>query len=151
MKLTMRSPIVYVAGAAALVALLVIARPVLNPAANPAEQSSNPSVAAARPLPAVPVVDLDLDRLRIAPVAQGVRDHRRKAVRLSAVGHSVSTALPTNWRAINRSATAGELSLLLPSVLRAGHATARFWFRLPTPAIRVGRAPSRRSNRSVVR
>ena len=66
MKLTMRSPIVYVAGAAALVALLVIARPVLNPAANPAEQSSNPSVAAARPLPAVPVVDLDLDRLRIA-------------------------------------------------------------------------------------
>jgi hypothetical protein len=66
MKLTMRSPIVYVAGAAALVALLVIARPVLNPAANPAEQSSNPSAAAARPLPDVPVVDLDLDRLRIA-------------------------------------------------------------------------------------
>ena len=66
MTLTMRSPIVYVAAAAAFVALLVIARPVLNPAANPAEQSSNPAVATAGPLPVVPVVDLNLDRLRVA-------------------------------------------------------------------------------------
>lgn len=66
MKLTLRSPIVYVAAAAAAVALLVIARPALNPAANPADQSSNPAAAAAGPLPDVPVVDLDLDRLRVA-------------------------------------------------------------------------------------
>ena len=66
MKLTLRSPIVYVAAAAAFVALLVIARPTLYPAANPAEQSSNPSMATAGPLPVIPVVDLDLDRLRIA-------------------------------------------------------------------------------------
>lgn len=65
MKVTLRSPIVYVAAAAAFVALLVIARPALNPAANPAEQSSNPSVATG-PLPVVPVIDLDLDRLRVA-------------------------------------------------------------------------------------
>jgi hypothetical protein len=65
MKLTVRSPIVYVAAAAALVALLVIARPALNPAANPTEQSSNASVATG-PLPDVPVIDLDLDRLRVA-------------------------------------------------------------------------------------
>jgi hypothetical protein len=71
MKLTLRSPIVYVAGAAVFVALLVIARPVLYPAANPAEQSSNPSVASAGPLPVVPVVDLDLDRLRVAGRALG--------------------------------------------------------------------------------
>ena len=66
MKLTMRSPLVYVAGAAVFVALLVIARPVLNLSAIPAEQSSNPPVATAGPPPVVPVVDLDLDRLRRA-------------------------------------------------------------------------------------
>src|SRR5688572_29186999 len=71
MKLTLRSPIVYVAGAAVFVALLVIARPVLNPAANPGEQSSNPAVTSAGPLPVVPVVDLDLDRLRVAGRALG--------------------------------------------------------------------------------
>lgn len=64
MKLTMRSPIAYVAGAAVLVALLVIARPVLNPPAAPVRQSSNQSVATAGQTPAVPVVDLNLDRLR---------------------------------------------------------------------------------------
>ena len=66
MKIVLRRPIVYVAAAAVLVALLVIARPVLNPTANPAQQSSNPSVAATTQAPAVPVVNLDLDRLRAA-------------------------------------------------------------------------------------
>jgi hypothetical protein len=62
----MRRPIVYVVAAAAIVALLVIARPVLNPSTNPLEQTSNPSVGATGPAPAVPVVDLNLDRLRAA-------------------------------------------------------------------------------------
>jgi hypothetical protein len=60
----MRRPIVYVAAAAAVVTLLVIARPVISPSANPVEQSSNRSVATPGPLPVVPVVDLNLDRLR---------------------------------------------------------------------------------------
>ena len=64
MKLPMRGPIAYVAGAAVLVALLVIARPVLNPPTVPARQSSNQSVATAGQAPVVPVVDLALDRLR---------------------------------------------------------------------------------------
>jgi hypothetical protein len=64
MKLTMSRPIVYVAAAAALVALLVIARPVLNPSTNPLQRTSNPSVVATGGAPAVAVVDLDLDRLR---------------------------------------------------------------------------------------
>ena len=66
MKVAFRRPIVYVTGAAVLIALLVIARPVLNPTASPVQQSSNPSVAAASQAPAVPVVNLDLDRLRAA-------------------------------------------------------------------------------------
>ena len=64
MKLTMRRPIAYVAGAAVLLALLVIARPVLNPPTVPVQQSSNQSVATAGQAPAVPVVNLDLDRLK---------------------------------------------------------------------------------------
>ena len=64
MKLPVRGPIAYVAGAAVLVALLVIALPVLNPPAVPVQQSSNQSVATAGQTPAVPVVDLNLDRLR---------------------------------------------------------------------------------------
>jgi hypothetical protein len=64
MKMTLRRPIVYVAAAAAIVALLVIARPVLNPSTNPLEQTSNPSAGATAPAPVVPVVDLNLDRLR---------------------------------------------------------------------------------------
>lgn len=58
----MRRPIVYVAGAAAFVALLVIARPVIDPAAMPASQPSNASVTSGK-LPVVPVVDLKLERL----------------------------------------------------------------------------------------
>lgn len=65
MRLTDRRSIVYVASAAAFVALLVIARPVLNPTTDPVQQASNGSVATAPP-PAVPVVDLDLARLRAA-------------------------------------------------------------------------------------
>jgi hypothetical protein len=64
MKLPIRGPIAYVAGAAVLVALLVIARPVLNPPTVPAQQSSNQSVATAGQAPIVPVVDLALDRLQ---------------------------------------------------------------------------------------
>ena len=64
MKLLKGRPIAYVAGAAVLVALLVIALPVLNPPAAPVRQSSNQSVATAGQTPAVPVVDLNLDRLR---------------------------------------------------------------------------------------
>ena len=64
MKLPIRGPIAYVAGAAVLIALLVIARPVLNPPTVPVPQSSNQLVATAGQAPAVPVVDLDLDRLR---------------------------------------------------------------------------------------
>lgn len=64
MNLTLRRPIVYVVAAAAMVALLVIARPVLNPSTNPLEPTSNPSAGATGPVPVVPVVDLDLDRLR---------------------------------------------------------------------------------------
>ena len=66
MRLTMRRPIAYVAGAAALVALLVIARPVINPTTVPAQQTSNPTATRTGPLPVVPVVDLDLDRLKTA-------------------------------------------------------------------------------------
>ena len=64
MKLPIRGPIAYVAGAAVLIALLVIARPVLNPPTVPVPQSSNQSVATAGQAPAIPVVDLNLDRLR---------------------------------------------------------------------------------------
>ena len=64
MKLPIRGPIAYVAGGAVLVALLVIARPVLNPPTVAVQQSSNQSVATVGQTPAVPVVDLDLDRLR---------------------------------------------------------------------------------------
>src|SRR5687768_18466979 len=64
MKLPLRGPIAYVAGAAVLVALLVIARPVLNPPTVAVPPSSNQSVARAGQAPAVPVVDLALDRLR---------------------------------------------------------------------------------------
>ena len=66
MKLMMRRPIVYVTAAAALVALLVIARPVWNPSTVSLQQTSNPSVDAAGAAPVVPVVDLNLDRLRVA-------------------------------------------------------------------------------------
>ena len=64
MNLPIRGPLAYVAGAAVLVALLVIARPVLNPPAVSVQQSSNQSVATAGQAPIVPVVDLALDRLR---------------------------------------------------------------------------------------
>ena len=63
MKLALNRPVVYVP-VAGLVALLVIARPVLNPPATPVRQSSNQTVATAGQAPAVPVVDLNLDRLR---------------------------------------------------------------------------------------
>jgi hypothetical protein len=63
MTLKMSRPIVYVTAAAALVALLVIARPALYSTADPVEQASN-QVTPAGPLPVVPVVDLNLDRLR---------------------------------------------------------------------------------------
>jgi hypothetical protein len=66
MTLTLRRPIVYVPAAALVLALLVIARPVLNPPAIPTQQSSNPAATRTGPLPVVPVVDLDLDRLRTA-------------------------------------------------------------------------------------
>ena len=66
MNVSLRSPIVWVAGAAAIVALLVIARPVFNPPAVPAQQASNPTTAPTGPLPVVPVVDLNLDRLKTA-------------------------------------------------------------------------------------
>ena len=66
MTLTLRSPIVWMAGAAALVALLVIARPVFNPPAVPVQQASNPTTTRTGPLPVVPVVDLNLDRLKTA-------------------------------------------------------------------------------------
>jgi hypothetical protein len=64
MKEALRRPIVYVTAAAAFVALLVIARPNLNSTAVPADQSSNRAVTSTGPLPVVPVVDLDLDRLK---------------------------------------------------------------------------------------
>ena len=63
MKLTLNRPVLYVP-VAGLVAMLIIARPVLYPTANPPQQSSNGTVASTGPLPVVPVVDLDLDRLR---------------------------------------------------------------------------------------
>ena len=66
MKGMFRRPIVYVTGGAALVALLVIARPVWNPSTIAPEQTSNPSVSASGPVPVVPVVDLNLDRLCVA-------------------------------------------------------------------------------------
>ena len=64
MKAAMRRPIAYVTAGAAFIALLVIARPALNPAAVPAAQPSNRTMTSAAPLPVVPVVDLDLDRLQ---------------------------------------------------------------------------------------
>lgn len=66
MKQIIQRPIVYVTGAAALVALLVIARPVINPPAVPAQQTSNPTAARTGSLPVVPVVDLNLSRLNTA-------------------------------------------------------------------------------------
>ncbi len=66
MNVTLRSPVVWVAGAAAFVTLLVIARPVINPTAVPSQQTSNPAATRSGPLPVVPVVDLNLDRLRTA-------------------------------------------------------------------------------------
>jgi hypothetical protein len=64
--MTLRRPIVYVAAVAALVAVLVIARPVLNPSAVPLQQASNAVAGATGPAPVVPVVDLNLARLRAA-------------------------------------------------------------------------------------
>ena len=64
MNLPISRPMAYVAGAAVLIALLVIARPVLNPPAVPVQQSSNQTVATAGQAPIVPVVDLALDRLQ---------------------------------------------------------------------------------------
>lgn len=66
MKVMLRAPMVYVAGAAALVALLVIARPVWNPSTIAPEETSNSSTGETGPVPVVPVVDLNLDRLRVA-------------------------------------------------------------------------------------
>ncbi|HEX5109233.1 MAG TPA: hypothetical protein VFV95_12325 [Vicinamibacterales bacterium] len=66
MKMTVSRPIVYVAAAAATIAVLVIARPSMNRAANPAPQSSNSAAGTTGPLPDVPVVDLNLDRLKTA-------------------------------------------------------------------------------------
>ena len=65
MKVMLRPPMVYVAGAAALVALLVIARPVWNPSTIAPEETSNLSTGESGPVPVVPVVDLNLDRLRV--------------------------------------------------------------------------------------
>ena len=65
MNVTLRRPIVYVTAGAALVALLVIARPVWNPSTIQQEETSNPSTGAAGPVPVVPVVDLNLGRLRV--------------------------------------------------------------------------------------
>ena len=79
MKIAFRRPIVYIVGAAVLIALLVIARPVLNPTAIPAQQTSNRAVATTGPLPVVPVVDLDLDRLRT--VGGQLRDSERDPFR----------------------------------------------------------------------
>ena len=62
MKLTLNRPVFYVPVAGLV--MLVIARPVLNPTAVAPQQSSNPTAASTGPVPAVPVVDLDLDRLR---------------------------------------------------------------------------------------
>jgi hypothetical protein len=64
MKLPISRPIAYLAGAAVLVALLVIARPVLNPTTVQVQQSSNQAVATAGQGPVMPVVDLNSDRLR---------------------------------------------------------------------------------------
>ena len=63
MKLTLSRPIFYLPAAAVVVALFVIARPVINPPAIPAQQSSNPVTTTTGKLPVVPVVDLNLDRL----------------------------------------------------------------------------------------
>ena len=67
MKPVIRGRIAYLGAAAVLVALLVIARPALSPQAGPSGQSSNRSVTTAGTLPVVPIVDLNLDRLRTAP------------------------------------------------------------------------------------
>lgn len=66
MKLTLSRPIFYLPAAAVVVALFVIARPVINPPAIPAQQSSNPVTTTTGKLPVVPVVDLNLDRLHTA-------------------------------------------------------------------------------------
>jgi hypothetical protein len=79
MKLPIPRPIAYVAGAAVLIALLVIARPVLNPTTVPAQPSSNQSVATAGQTIALPVVDLALDRLRT--VGGQLRDAERDPFR----------------------------------------------------------------------
>ena len=65
MNVRMNRPIAYVTAAVAFVALLVIARPVLYQSTIPDVQSSNQAVATG-PTPVVPVVDLNLDRLRAA-------------------------------------------------------------------------------------
>jgi hypothetical protein len=65
MSVTLRRPVVYVTAAAALVALLVIARPVWNPSTIAPEETSNPVAGTSGPVPVVPVVDLNLDRLRV--------------------------------------------------------------------------------------
>ena len=80
MKLRMRRPIAYVAAAAAFVTVLAIARPALYPPAIPAQQSSNRSVAAADPQPVVPVVDLDLGRLK-AVMGTELKDSARDPFR----------------------------------------------------------------------
>src|SRR5678816_2922884 len=77
MRLTDRRSIAYVAAAAAFVALLVIARPVINPTTVPVQQSSNGIVA---PPPVVPVVDLNLNRLRSTASAQ-LRESERDPFR----------------------------------------------------------------------
>lgn len=76
MTLAKNRPIVYVAAAAVLVALLVVARPVISPPAVPEQQSSNVPVGTTSPAPVVPVVDLDLDRLHAAggQLRESVRD-----------------------------------------------------------------------------
>lgn len=77
MRLTDRRSIAYVAAAAAFVALLVIARPVINPTTVPVQQSSNGIVA---PPLVVPVVDLNLNRLRSTASAQ-LRESERDPFR----------------------------------------------------------------------
>ncbi len=76
MNALMGRPIVWIAGAAALVALLVIARPVLTPTTTPAALPSNTAVADTGTPPVVPVVDLRLDRLqaRATELAPSERD-----------------------------------------------------------------------------
>ena len=67
MKPLIRGRIAYLGAAAVFVALLVIARPAFSPQAGPSGQSSNRSVSTAGTLPVVPIVDLNLNRLRTSP------------------------------------------------------------------------------------